>query len=65
MTIQEVEYEFDWTTFKKGWSFFVPCTDVEGAEKVLKEEAKKHKCKIVVQSVIENQLRGLRCWKTK
>ena len=65
MIIQQVKYELNWKSLKKGWSFFVPCTHLKEAEKSVKEVAKTHKYKVVYKPVIENKLRGLRCWRIK
>ena len=63
MKIQGVTYRIDWDTFKVGWSFFVPCTNVIDAEAIIKKEAKARKVKVVCKSVIEGKLRGLRFWR--
>jgi len=65
MIVQQIKYSLNWKRFRKGWSFFVPCTQLKEAEASIKEEAKIHKYTMVCRPVIENKLRGLRCWRTK
>ena len=36
MQVNGVNYEVDWTKFKVGRSFFVPCLDAEEARTVVK-----------------------------
>ena len=47
-----------------GWSFFIPCLDVEKAQLQLKEVEKLKNWKFKTQTCVENKKLGLRVWRT-
>ena len=32
MQVEKVNYDINWKAFKRGWSFFIPCLDVEAVK---------------------------------
>jgi len=63
MMIEKVRYRVDWPQFRKGYSFFVPCIEVEEAKQELAMIARRLDMELVVKVVIENGLKGLRVWR--
>ena len=63
MRINGINYEIDWTKFKKGRSFFVPCMDAEEAKSVVNTTMERLGFEAKVKLVIENGFRGLRIWR--
>ena len=64
MKIETITYQIDWSKFRKGYSFFVPCIDHETARKVLKSVTKRLKIEVVTKVTIEDGIKGLRVWRT-
>lgn len=64
MKIESVSYQLDWSKFKKGYSFFVPCIDAKAAREALATVTKRLKISIVTQVVVEDGIKGLRVWRT-
>jgi|TARA_R100000426_G_scaffold59392_1_gene42031 hypothetical protein len=54
----------NWETMDVGWSFFIPCLDVEKAQLQLKEVEKLKNWKFKTQTCVENKKLGLRVWRT-
>lgn len=65
MRINGVNYEIDWTKFKVGRSFFVPCLDATEAKSVVKATMERFGFEVKVKLVIEDGFRGLRIWRIK
>lgn len=63
MIIENVRYRVDWSKFRRGYSFFVPCIDVAEAKEELNMIAERLGMELVVRVVIENGLKGLRVWR--
>jgi tRNA A37 threonylcarbamoyladenosine dehydratase len=63
MIIEKVQYEIDWSEFKRGSSFFIPCLDTVQAKRTILEVTKRLKYKVLFKVVIEDGIRGLRVWK--
>ena len=63
MKIENVTYEINWKSFKKGYSFFIPCLDVKESRAKIEKETKRLKYKVVTKVVIEDGVRGVRVWK--
>jgi hypothetical protein len=63
MQIEKIDYNINWRNFKAGYSFFIPCIACTEAKKTLKETARKLKINIVMKTVIENNIRGIRVWR--
>jgi len=65
MRVNGVNYEIDWTKFKVGRSFFVPCLDAAEAKNVVKATMERFGFEVKVKLVIEDGFRGLRIWRIK
>jgi len=63
MKVETVSYQIDWSKFRKGYSFFVPCIDHEEARKSLAKTMKRLKMSIVTRVVVEEGIKGLRVWR--
>jgi hypothetical protein len=63
MKIETVTYQLDWSKFRVGYSFFVPCIDEKEARKTLAAVAKRLKIEIVTKVVIVDGIKGLRVWR--
>ena len=63
MKIEQVDYNINWRNFKAGYSFFIPCIACTEAKKTLREVARKAKMNIVMKTVIEDGVRGVRVWR--
>jgi hypothetical protein len=64
MLVEKVNYQIDWTKFKAGWSFFIPCLHPPSARQVILKETKRLKIKVVTKVVIEGGVQGIRVWRT-
>jgi len=65
MRIQGIKFEIDWTKFKPGRTFFLPCLDINAAKTEVKTVCNRLKYKVETRGVIENGIRGLRVWRIK
>jgi hypothetical protein len=63
MKIESVTYQLDWSKFRRGQSFFVPCIDHEKAKNTVYAVAKRLGVSIEIRVVIEEGIKGLRVWK--
>tara|TARA_R110002020_G_scaffold245295_1_gene458995 strand:- start:1188 stop:1409 length:222 start_codon:yes stop_codon:yes gene_type:complete len=54
----------NWDAMGVGWSFFLPCLDVEKAQKQVKDIEKLKNWKFKTQTCVENKKLGLRVWRT-
>jgi hypothetical protein len=63
MKIETVTYQLDWSKFRKGYSFFVPCVDHRAAKETIATVAKRLKMNIVTKVVIVDGIKGLRVWR--
>lgn len=63
MRVNGITYEIDWTKFKKGRSFFVPCLDAEEAKSSVLALMDRLGFEVKVKLVIEDGFRGLRVWR--
>tara|TARA_R110002020_G_scaffold29788_2_gene94135 strand:+ start:6535 stop:6762 length:228 start_codon:yes stop_codon:yes gene_type:complete len=54
----------NWEIMDVGWSFFLPCLDVEKAQMQLKDVEKLKNWKFKTQTCVENKKLGLRVWRT-
>lgn len=64
MKIETITYQIDWSKFRKGYSFFVPCIDHKAARKTLAAVTRRLKIPIVTKVTIEDGIKGLRVWRT-
>ncbi len=63
MVVEQINYEVNWKTFKRGYSLFVPCLNPTNAKKEIVATTKRLKFKIVTKVVIEDNIRGIRFWR--
>ena len=62
MLIHTIEFVVDWDKFVQGKSFFIPCIDYPKAEKIVRDECKRKKKKVIIKKSIEQGIRGVRVW---
>ena len=65
MLVDGVDYNVDFTKFKVGSTFFVPCIHPKIAKKDIKTRAKRLGFKVGMKFLIEDGYRGLRVWRLK
>ena len=63
MRIQNLPIVILWNKFAPGTSFFIPCIDRKGMERMVLSEAKRLKVDVVCKHVVENNMYGLRVWR--
>jgi hypothetical protein len=63
MKVEKVQYQIDWTKFKVGYSFFIPCLNPRKSRKYILETVHRLKYKVVTKVVIEDGVRGIRVWR--
>lgn len=63
MTVEKVKYQVNWKTFKKGWSFFIPCLDAPRCRPIIVKEVRRLKYKVLTKVVITDGVRGIRVWR--
>jgi hypothetical protein len=63
MKIETVTYQVDWSKFRRGTSFFVPCIDEKAARETIVVISRRLKMATVTKVVIEEGIKGLRVWR--
>ena len=63
MKIETVTYRIDWSKFRKGHSFFVPCIDHKAARAEVAAVTKRLKVATVSKVEIVDGIKGLRVWR--
>jgi hypothetical protein len=63
MKIETVSYQIDWSKFRRGYSFFVPCIEEKVARQTIAAITKRLKMAVVTKVVIEDGIKGLRVWR--
>jgi hypothetical protein len=63
MLVHQVNFNVNWRNFVKGSSFFIPCLDCAAARTVIREETKRLKFKVVMKTVVEDGIQGVRVWR--
>lgn len=63
MKVHGINFEIDWSKFKPGRSFFIPCLDLETTKKQVKAVAKRLQYSVEMRGVIEDGVKGLRVWR--
>jgi hypothetical protein len=53
-----------WDKFAPGTSFFIPCIDRGGMERMIRHEARRLEVAVVCKQVVENGRYGLRVWRS-
>ena len=65
MRIHGVSFQIDWSKFKPGRTFFIPCLDLEAAKNEVRRTTKRLRYTIEMRGVIENGVQGLRVWRLR
>jgi hypothetical protein len=65
MRVNQLSYNVDWTKFKVGWSFFIPCLRTEEGKQEVLAVTNRFGYKVAIKVVIENGVRGLRIWRVR
>lgn len=65
MRINGIDYNIDWRKFRVGWSFFVPCLQLDRSKYTILRATKRFGYKVLIKPVIEDGIKGLRVWRTK
>jgi hypothetical protein len=63
MKVHGISFEIDWSRFKPGRTFFIPCLDLNAAKEEVEVVAKRLRYSVEMKGVIENGVRGLRVWR--
>lgn len=64
LTLPEGEYYIAWDDMVVGASMFIPCLSLMDCKRGLRNAAKKLGMQISAQTAIENNLLGVRIWRT-
>ena len=62
MKIESVHYQIDWSKFRRGYSFFVPCIDHKMAKRNIETIAKRLQMTVLTRVEINDGVKGLRVW---
>ena len=65
MRVNQLIYNVDWTKFKVGWSFFIPCLRTEEGKQEVLAVTNRFGYKVAIKVVIKNGVRGLRIWRVR
>ena len=63
MLVEKVSYQINWSAFKKGTSFFIPCLNPTKAKKEILTVMNRLKFKVLFKVVIEDGIKGIRVWR--
>lgn len=63
MKVETVSYQIDWSRFRVGYSFFVPCIDHRAARKSIRATTSRLGMKVIMKVVIVEGIKGLRIWR--
>lgn len=63
MRVENITYEVEWSKFKPGYSFFIPCLNPTAAITDIKASIKRFRYKVLYRVVIEDGVRGVRIWR--
>jgi hypothetical protein len=63
MKIETVTYTVDWSRFRKGYSFFVPCIDHRAAREEIATISKRLGMDTLSKVEITDGIKGLRVWR--
>ena len=64
MKVETVSYQIDWSRFRVGYSFFVPCIDHRAAKRSILATTRRLGITVLTQVVIVEGIKGLRVWRT-
>jgi len=65
MRVEGVTYQLLWDKFSIGSSFFIPCLDDNTAKQYVKTKMDRLGYAVIIKTVIEDEVKGLRVWRTK
>jgi len=65
MKVNRVNYNIDWSKFKVGWSFFLPCLQAEEGKQEVLAVTNRFGYEVTIKVVIEKGIRGLRIWRIR
>lgn len=63
MKVHGISFEINWSKFKPGRTFFIPCLDLDFAKKEVEAVAKRLRYSVEMKGVVENGIKGLRVWR--
>jgi hypothetical protein len=63
MLVEKVSYNINWKNFRRGYSFFIPCLNPKEAKKEILRTTNRLQMKVLMRTVIEEGIRGLRIWR--
>jgi hypothetical protein len=63
MKIHGLSFEVDWSKFKPGRTFFIPCLDTEAAKYEVGRVLKRLRYSVEMKAVVEKGVKGLRVWR--
>ena len=63
MQVEKVSYKIDWRQFRRGYSFFIPCLNPKQAKAEVLRTTKRLQMEVLMKTVIEDGIRGLRIWR--
>ena len=63
MRVEGISYQIDWSKFRTGYSFFVPCIDHKAARASIKTVTNRLGMKVETKVVIVDGVKGLRVWR--
>ncbi len=64
LNVEGADYFIQYGDFKPGYSFFIPCLDIEKAKTTIEAELKEKDKQGSMLAVIEDGIKGLRVWAT-
>ncbi len=64
INVDGVKYRVNWDAFTNGRSVFIPCLKCAQLKKDVKQLARKLRYKIVMKVLVQDNVRGLRIWRT-
>ncbi len=63
MIVEKVTYEINWSKFRAGYSFFIPCLNPRKSRKDIVNVTKRLGYKTATKVVIVDGVRGIRIWR--
>lgn len=63
MKIHGISFEIQWSKFKPGRTFFIPCLDTDAAKEEVARVVQRLQYSVEMKAVIENGVKGLRVWR--
>lgn len=63
MQVEKVSYKINWSKFRRGTSFMIPCLNPKEAKKEILRTTNRLKIQVLTKVVIEDGIRGLRVWR--